>query len=539
MEKSEILGSTDEKSKEKTNDDMEYKKEFGEEKLARINQIRKENLKTYIAGDIENVSLPTPKKNGEVEYVVSEEIPDCHYLSGKIKRFEKLKYQVKEKYDDGNLVYVEITNPSLSKNDIELYYLDDNKLEMKIERDSYYPESDYTKTLYGPTGKKEYKEIYKSNEFEYESTKIFYDDKGEELSYETEQSHSDNSFEKRFYQYKRDDNGEKRLLFDIECRESEEDYDLDVYFTDGKGRKITYDEFLFRFPEKKTELQPYDKNIRDYENTQYIKKEIDERRTEFYDKDGILLKKEEKIGRLTDFENNPWTKITFYSKNGNKTMEVETCPMDEKYRNYEKLHLIEYDEITGEEKTNLYREYRNENGGEIITERLSMNGRKFYDSYVEANTSYSYGDVYVTNISEKYYDNETGERITRNEFLNKAQIPDKYLPGCYEIIPIKLQKGLLPEDCVNYDNIEFIETKGSRIIEKNCRDKAGKKVKMKLVPSTHNISEVKEMAEELARSGNISDISETTQEMNLAEEEAKRGNGNKHEQPDDNDEPNK
>ena len=112
------------------------------------------------------------------------------------------------------------------------------------------------------------------------------------------------------------------------------------------------------------------------------------------------------------------------------------------------------------------------------------------------------------------------------------------MPGCYEIIPIKLQKGLLPEDCVNYDNIEFIETKGSRIIEKNCRDKAGKKVKMKLVPSTHNISEVKEMAEELARSGNISDISETTQEMNLAAEEAKRGNGNKHEQPDDNDEPN-
>ena len=50
-------------------------------------------------------------------------------------------------------------------------------------------------------------------------------------------------------------------------------------------------------------------------------------------------------------------------------MEVETCPMDEKYRNYEKLHLIEYDEITGEEKTNFYREYRNENGGEIITER--------------------------------------------------------------------------------------------------------------------------------------------------------------------------
>ena len=97
MEKSEILGSTDEKSKEKTNDDMEYKKEFGEEKLARINQIRKENLKTYIAGDIENVSLPTPKKNGEVEYVVSEEIPEWHYISGKIKRFEKLKYQVKEK----------------------------------------------------------------------------------------------------------------------------------------------------------------------------------------------------------------------------------------------------------------------------------------------------------------------------------------------------------------------------------------------------------------------------------------------------------
>ena len=128
MEKSEILGSTDEKSKEKTNDDMEYKKEFGEEKLARINQIRKENLKTYIAGDIENVSLPTPKKNGEVEYVVSEEIPEWHYISGKIKRFEKLKYQVKEKYDDGNLVYVEIRNPSLSKNDIELYYLDDNKL---------------------------------------------------------------------------------------------------------------------------------------------------------------------------------------------------------------------------------------------------------------------------------------------------------------------------------------------------------------------------------------------------------------------------
>ena len=51
----------------------------------------------------------------------------------------------------------------------------------------------------------------------------------------------------------------------------------------------------------------------------------------------------------------------------------------------------------------------------------------------------------------------------------------------------------------------------------------------------HDISEFKPVI----KGKNISDIQSTTQELNSAEQDVKESNGNKHEQPDDNDEPNK
>ena len=64
---------------------------------------------------------------------------------------------------------------------------------------------------------------------------------------------------------------------------------------------------------------------------------------------------------------------------------------------------------------------------------------------------------FVTTISEKYFNPNTGERISKDEFYDTVSAAEA--PSIYDIYPEDLQALVNPEDCINYDKVEFANLK--------------------------------------------------------------------------------
>lgn len=245
----------------------------------------------------------------------------------------------------------------------------------------------------------------------------------------------------------------------------------------------------------------YEEYIREIEKKVNDFKDIDERMTEFYDENGKLIKTEEKLGRLEDFEKSNWKRTAYYGENGKKHLEIQGYPEDE-YGSVEQK-VIEYDE-TGENEVYNYYYHRQDEGGEkIYEESLKVDGKNIFDLY--SNDRVTNGR-FVTTVSEKYFNPNTGKRISKDEFYDTVSAAEA--PSIYDIYPEDLQALVNPDDCIDYDKVEFAKSEDNEVLEKYCTDKDGKEVKISLNPNTHDISEIEEVISD-RRAENVNDVTGT------------------------------
>lgn len=245
----------------------------------------------------------------------------------------------------------------------------------------------------------------------------------------------------------------------------------------------------------------YEEYIREIEKKVNDFKDIDERMTEFYDENGKLIKTEEKLGRLEDFEKSNWKRTAYYGENGKKHLEIQGYPEDE-YGSVEQK-VIEYDE-TGENEVYNYYYHRQDEGGEkIYEESLKVDGKNIFDLY--SNDRVTNGR-FVTTVSEKYFNPNTGKRISKDEFYDTVSAAE--VPSIYDIYPEDLQALVNPDDCIDYDKVEFAKSEDNEVLEKYCTDKDGKEVKISLNPNTHDISEIEEVISD-RRAENVNDVTGT------------------------------
>lgn len=230
-------------------------------------------------------------------------------------------------------------------------------------------------------------------------------------------------------------------------------------------------------------------------------KDIDERMTEFYDENGKLIKTEEKLGRLEDFEKSNWKRTAYYGENGKKHLEIQEYPEDE-YGSVEQK-VIEYDETGENEVYNYYYHQQDKGGEKIYEESLKVDGKNIFDLY--SNNRFTNG-WFVTTVSEKYFNPNTGERISKDEFFDTVSAAEA--PSIYDIYPEDLQALVNPDDCINYDKVEFAKSEDDEVLEKYCTDKDGKEVKISLNPNTHDISEIEDVISD-RRPENVNDVTET------------------------------
>lgn len=245
----------------------------------------------------------------------------------------------------------------------------------------------------------------------------------------------------------------------------------------------------------------YEEYIREIEKKINEFKDIDERTKEFYDENGKLIKSEKKLGSLEDFEKSNWKRTAYYGENGKKHLEIQGYPEDEYGCAEQKV--IEYDETGENEVYNYYYRQQYEGFEKIYEESLKVDGKNIFDLY--SNDRFTNG-WFVTTVSEKYFNPNTGERISKDEFYDTVSAAEA--PSIYDIYPEDLQALVNPDDCINYDEVEFAKSEDDEVLEKYCTDKDGKEVKISLNPNTHDILEIEDVISD-RRPENVNDVTET------------------------------
>lgn len=179
----------------------------------------------------------------------------------------------------------------------------------------------------------------------------------------------------------------------------------------------------------------------------------------FYDKDGKLIRQEEKIGRPPEF---PRKKVTYYGKSGNvtKTLEEhsENGYVDEtiviEYNNSGKVIMKEI-HTDAEERVDKYCVY--DETGERALIDIEFTERPVYDGM-------------VVNIMEKYLDGKTEEEFVQEHPEYKEKI-ENIKNGTLDSYSGGYSCGYLTaEEISRYHMVELVFYRGE-IAEKTCGDK--------------------------------------------------------------------